>query len=144
MDDATSPLLRWPWGHDETDADKRANIYKSGIGHASVPGCFAPNRLGLLDMAGNVCEWQDGLCTRAKMLQTLEDQAHEHLPKSFAHALTDPGDASDVAATRGSSWIDNDPKRSACSLRGGNHAFAPDYRLGFRVMLSHSNTNSET
>ena len=48
--------LVFPWGNADADIAK-ANYLQSGIGHAVQVGRYAPNSLGLYDMAGNVYEF---------------------------------------------------------------------------------------
>jgi len=122
---------RWPWaGDDEKDVSQRANVSASGIERVSPVGVFAPNAIGLFDMAGNAWEWQDNLYAstsktgyrRVSAAQPL--QTHEDLDKC------------DLPALRGGSWVDQ-PERASCSYRDGGDP--PDFWIdivGFRVVLS--------
>ncbi|MCS3733538.1 formylglycine-generating enzyme required for sulfatase activity [Mucilaginibacter dorajii] len=46
----------FPWGNNDADRQK-ANFIQSGIGQTTKVGSYAPNTLGLYDMAGNVFEF---------------------------------------------------------------------------------------
>ena len=113
----TAVLKRWPWGNDDSLSGQLANIASSNIGQVSVPGCFAPNDLGLLDMTGNVWEWQDGLFDN--------DEQNSSDDLKF----------SDVVAVRGSS-IYGYPISAACSYRSKNPAVHGGNYVGLRVKLS--------
>lgn len=110
-------MKRWPWGNDDSLSGQLANIASSNIGQVSVPGCFAPNDLGLLDMTGNVWEWEDGLFDN--------DEQNSSDDLNF----------SDVVAVRGSS-IYGYPISAACSYRSKNPAVHGGNYVGLRVKLS--------
>ena len=152
---------RWPWGDSVADAGNRANIRISSIDHASVPGCFAPNTAGLLDLAGNVLEFQDGLFAKAERLlqkkpigedshsdeslvtkiQTVHESEYQTLLKTYKHMLTTDWETTDTVALRGGSWL-NHAQDAACSSRNGNMADICGYDLGFRVMLTPEKINN--
>lgn len=144
-------LIRWPWGNEEADAGRRANIHASKIGHASVSGCFAPNAAGLLDLAGNVWEWQCGLFCNAgpvgnddqRRLRATGRSDRHCLPQEFVHVLTDDSDTSDLVVVRGGSWSFG-TLPAACSFCYWNRADFWLKHLGFRVMLSLAKTKTET
>lgn len=132
---------RWPWGPDDSQAGLRANIEESHISHASVPGCFAPNEVGLLDMVGNVWEWQDSVFKRAGVIQAVTDSIHQHLPKHYQGVLKGDWDIRDALVVRGGSWF-FDARFATCSYRNRIRAGGSDDVLGFRVMLSQRGLNN--
>lgn len=133
----SDPKRVWPWEGDDKTAHLKANIAASKIGRGSVVGLFEPNPAGLHDMVGNLWEWQDNLydgkgdtvqrrLAKDKELKSLEDLAK-----------------SDRPALRGGSW-NFTAINARCSFR---HRLAPvdwNYVVGFRVVLSLANLNSET
>ncbi|MDI9333468.1 MAG: SUMF1/EgtB/PvdO family nonheme iron enzyme [Cytophagales bacterium] len=118
---------QWVWGDDASVVKQYANIDEE-IGRVSAVGCYAPNPLGLLDMAGNVWEWQNNLYEpNNSMLEPLEKERE----LIFQSKQQD----SELVALRGGSWIDV-PENARVSYRPG--AFLDDWGndVGFRVMLS--------
>jgi formylglycine-generating enzyme required for sulfatase activity len=127
----------WPWLGDGKTAHLKANIDGSKIGRASVVGLFAPNPVGLHDMAGNLWEWQDNLSDEKG------DTVQRRLVKDEELKSLEDLDKSDRPALRGGSW-GSSAISARCSCRFG---FVPDYwfnYLGFRVVLSLANLKSET
>ncbi len=133
----SDPKRVWPWQGDDKIAHLKANINASEIGRASVVGLFEPNPVGLHDMAGNLWEWQDNL------IDSKGDTVQQRLAKD--KELKSLGDLakSDRPALRGGSWYYS-ANFARCSYRYG---YVPDdwgYDVGFRVVLSLANLNSET
>lgn len=133
--DKASGLPTYPWGDDDGTPELRANIKKSEseseIGHASAVGVFAPNSLGLLDLSGNVWEWQNNLYKGSK--DTFESLAKDRNLVSKAK-----WEDSDLVALRGGSWIFI-PEGARCSYRGGDQPGHWNGSIGFRVMMSLAN-----
>ncbi len=108
---------RWPWGDEEAIATQRANVSGSGIDHVSSVGVFAPNAIGLYDMAGNAWQWMDNLYspssvnTFPRVEIGREFKTHKDLVKSERPAL------------RGGSWV-NYPELASCSFR---NRILPDF-----------------
>ncbi len=138
-----APKTHWPSGDEESDVPKQASVNGSDNQHTSVPGCFAPNATGLLYLADNVWEWQDGLYRKGTALQTVSDTSYQHLPKSYQHALINDRMSDDGVSIRAYER-GNMSQYAMCSHRHFVNAAYWSDNFGFRVMLSHSNTNSET
>jgi formylglycine-generating enzyme required for sulfatase activity len=133
----SDPERVWPWQGDDTIAHLKANIESSKIGRATVLGLFEPNPVGLLDMAGNVWEWQDNLydSNGLSVQQRVENDA--------ALNSTDGLGELKRPALRGGSWGDL-ADNTRCSFR---NRLVPDgwsHYIGFRVVLSLVSPNSET
>ena len=114
--------LRWPWGDDEKNATKSANIHGSDVGEVSSVGVFPPNSIGLYDMAGNAWEWMDNIYA---------DPSGDRFPR----VLRDQDLVTDRLSLRGGSWI-NPPENASCSSRTMAHPFNWGHFIGFRVVLS--------
>jgi formylglycine-generating enzyme required for sulfatase activity len=110
----------WPWGTQE-DVAQRANISESGIEHVSSVGSFAPNPIGLCDMAGNAWQWMDNGYESEDRSMNTRINADEELPHH--------------PALRGASWPSS-PHRARCSSRDGYRPGGWNDLLGFRVVLS--------
>ncbi len=113
----------YPWGNDDIDPH-RANYYDTGIGETGPVALF-PNDLsfhGVMDMAGNVCEW-------------VEDDWHrnyESAPKDESAWIDNPRSLHRVL--RGGSWGDAAWScRVAC--RDGDEPDGRGDDLGFRLVL---------
>lgn len=124
----SSDLRNWPWGDDDKNAAKLANIQASDIARACSVGVFAPNPIGLYDMAGNLSEWMDNLYAPSTdgRLRPSRDQvlfAYENAEKSSQPAL------------RGGSWHVR-PEGARCSFRDRTHPDNYINIIGFRVVLS--------
>ncbi|MEY4911555.1 MAG: hypothetical protein RL761_1218, partial [Pseudomonadota bacterium] len=114
---------RWPWGDSPKTVGLHANTNESDIGGVSSVGCFAPTSIGLLDIAGNVLEWQanaSSLKDSDSLIALLKDQA--------------PVKGS-LVALRGGSWFDI-PEHARCSFRLRDPPGGWYYDIGFRVILS--------
>ena len=138
-DAASADTRQYPWGGaDEKTAHLHANIRASGIGRVSPVGLFAPNPLGLCDLSGNVLEWQNNLY--------LADGSGQHkgLISDVSHLKTyEFFDECDRPALRGGAWnITADDARAL--FRGRSRPVYWGYDVGFRVVLSLANLNSET
>ncbi len=125
-------LEDYPWGNDGVNAKLFANIQGSEIGHASSVGCFAPTPLGLLDMVGNLWEWQDNL--RDKAGKAVEMSKIERIDNKTKVEM----DGLDLVALRGGSWLDESAD-VRCSTRFRSHPADWLYLVGFRVVLSLAN-----
>jgi len=90
-------------------------------GHAPT-GSFRPNRFGLHDVAGNVCEW-------------CQDTWHETYSNAPKTGIAWVDDKSELRVIRGGSW-----SRTASSCRSAYRAWDDpemhDYDLGLRLALS--------
>ena len=116
---------RWPWGDDASTIAQRANVGAAGIAHASSVGLFAPNAIGLHDMAGNVWEWMDNRFDSSKGKGFDRVQPVERYEQI----------AEDYMSLRGGSCVDH-PELASCSYR---LRYLPDKSLngfGVRVVLS--------
>ncbi len=115
----------WPWGDDESTIAQRANVATTGIGEASAVGLFAPNAIGLHDMAGNVLEWMDNTYERSShkdFPRVLPTQRHESLSQ-------------EPLSLRGGSWVAR-PERASCSFRNRDLPGNSLINFGVRVVLS--------
>jgi serine/threonine protein kinase len=100
----------------------QANIRETGLNRPCPVGSFAPNRLGLYDMHGNVYEWCHD---NAEWLERAAGQAGAHLETGARRPEHD-------RILRGGCWEFDAGRARAVSLR----AFAPHERqpsLGLRV-----------
>lgn len=116
---------RWPWGDEASVAAQRANVRTTELGGTSSVGLFAPNAIGLHDMAGNVWEWMDNRFEPSK-------------GKAFARVQAiDTYDqvAKDDMSLRGGSWVDN-PEDASCSSRDWFLPVNSFNYFGVRVVLS--------
>ncbi|MCB4363877.1 SUMF1/EgtB/PvdO family nonheme iron enzyme [Hydrogenophaga taeniospiralis] len=149
-EDHTSDHHQYPGGlAEDDDVHRLANIHGSGIGSCSVVGCFAPNALGIHDLHGNLLEWQDNLYTSEPLHLGCQRLARSENPATH----TEPGQdwlkthekwtESDRPALRGGSWGDAAGFARA-SFRSWNPPDVWDDSIGFRVVLSLANLNSET
>lgn len=120
---------RWPWvGDDVKEVPQRANVSGSGIEHVSAVGVFAPNPIGLFDMAGNAWEWMDNLYADSTVGFARVDIGRDLM----THADLDECDR---PALRGGSWFIR-PVRARCSSRNMFHPDNWNDVVGFRVVLS--------
>jgi formylglycine-generating enzyme required for sulfatase activity len=117
---------KFPWGDDEADIDQRANI-DDKIGHSTTVGCYAPNALGLYDMAGNVREWQGNLFTNSYRDILVSKNRELAIGKTWQ--------TSDRPSMRGGSWV-SDSDFARCSYRFGFHPDYWNHNIGFRIVLS--------
>ena len=120
---------RWPWGDDEKVAAQHANTKSAGIGHLSTVGVFAPNAIGLYDMAGNAWQWTDSLYVN------LSGSDFPHVEPNRDLAMHKDNDKCDRPAYRGGG-SGNPPESAGCSSRGGALAGNWDNNVGLRVVLS--------
>lgn len=89
----------FPWGNNDADRQK-ANFIQSGIGQTTKVGSYAPNTLGLYDMAGNVFEFCLDLWRKneyAELKQSTIDRGFFQFSPPDRHAV----------AIRGGSWNDD-------------------------------------
>jgi formylglycine-generating enzyme required for sulfatase activity len=134
---SSDPKRVWPWEGDDKTVHLKANIAASKIGRASVVGLFEPNPAGLHDMAGNLWEWQDNLhdgkgdTVQRRLAKDTELKSLEDLAESGRPAL------------RGGSW-NGAAGDARCSYRGRGDPDGWGGGIGFRVVLSLANLNSET
>jgi formylglycine-generating enzyme required for sulfatase activity len=120
----------WPWGNQEFDAERHANL-NGTIGGVCTVGLFPPNPIGLHDLAGNQREWMDNLYEAKGGDFNRVDRdsillSHEWLQNS------------DLPALLGSSWIDT-PDDARCYFRRRSLPVACPTSIGFRVVLSLAN-----
>lgn len=121
----------WPWGESD-DAAQRANVSESGVNRVSAVGCFAPNPFGVWDLSGNVWEWMgNAYQDPAHTAQTLLPEREKQLGEKLHPAL------------RGGSWLDPADFARA-SVRSRDPPDDWRYFMGFRVVLSLANLNSDT
>lgn len=113
---------RWPWGDEAKTAPQRANIDASGIGHVSSVGVFAPNAIGLYDIAGNAWQWMDN-----------RSQPSER--ETFAPVKRDATLDNVLLSLCGGSWFDS-PVYASCSSRSGYRPVDCFNYVGVRVVLS--------
>jgi formylglycine-generating enzyme required for sulfatase activity len=116
---------RWPWGDAISNIAQRANVSGFGIGSTSTVGVFAPNAIGLHDMAGNAWEWTNNRFDASK------EQDFAHVPTVGAYEEIAENDVS----LRGGSWFD-DPELASCSYRFGGPPSYFGNGIGLRVVLS--------
>jgi formylglycine-generating enzyme required for sulfatase activity len=142
----------YSWGKSADNDEQKANIDDSGIGHASVVGLFAPSELGLMDMYGNLWEWQDNLYADKgkhkawqridRITGVIETTANGKAECKDWLQTADEWEKSALPALRGGSWFSH-----AVSARASfRYRFLPDYYdliLGFRVVLSLASSGSE-
>lgn len=128
---------RSPWSDDELVAAQRANVGKTRIGRVSPPGAFAPNAIGLYDMAGNAWQWMDNL------YRVGEGEKFLFVTVDRTLVTSETLEKSDVPALRGGSWFDR-PGRAACSYRFRNLPGGWLHVIGFRVVLSLAEKRSVT
>ncbi len=131
--DADGGSLRYPWGDSLPPPPRAGNFadlgarsaltlvmrdYNDGEVVTAPVGSFAPNRLGLYDLAGNVAEWMHDFYGSVGLSGTVP---------------TDPlgADTGESHSIRGSSWTHS----SITELRLSHRDFGaePRYDLGFRV-----------
>jgi formylglycine-generating enzyme required for sulfatase activity len=115
---------RWPWGDDASIAAQSANLASTGIAHTSTVGVFAPNAIGLHDIAGNVWEWMDNRYELSKN----EELAQVQRTIRYEPIATDP------VSLRGGSCIDH-PADASCSDRLLNLPGRSTNAFGLRVAL---------
>lgn len=120
---------RWPWGDNERVAAQRANTKSAGIGHLSTVGVFAPNAIGLYDMAGNAWQWMDSLYVNLSSSDFPRVEPNRNL------AMHKDNDKCDRPAHRGGGW-GNPPESAGCSSRAGMLAGNWYDNVGVRVVLS--------
>lgn len=121
---------RWPWGDDLSAAASHANLEVTALRHSSPVGLFAPNPLGLYDLAGNLWEWQDNLKG-----DPLGSSLVSRVEPGMALTTHERLDQCAVVAIRGGSWI-NDPNGARCAFR---FKLQPGWGIitaGLRVVLS--------
>ena len=131
-----SGLPTYPWGDDDGKPELRSNIEKSEIKRASAVGVFAPNSLGLLDLSGNLWEWQNNLYSG-------KNDKFDVILKDRVLVSQEKWEDAEHVALRGGSWF-GDPEFARVSYR---NRYRPDdwnYGIGFRVMLSLANLKSAT
>ena len=139
----------WPWGDDHESVHLRANIEDSKIGRASVVGLFAPNLLGLFDLAGNLWEWQDNL---------LQDKGRYRAWTRIPKMVEEPSSSQDsqdwllttqewkesaLPALRGGSWMGLVGQETN-SFRFGQLPDMWNVGFGFRLVLSLASEGYET
>jgi formylglycine-generating enzyme required for sulfatase activity len=121
---------RWPWEGSGNDAEieKRLNYNIFNLLELSAVGIFAPNPIGLYDMAGNAKEFMDN------RFEPIVDNGFVRIKQDEYLSLAD-GPTSDSLSLRGGSWVSS-LERCTCSYRERvNPGFSfPD--AGFRVVLS--------
>ncbi|MCG8586201.1 MAG: formylglycine-generating enzyme family protein, partial [Pirellulales bacterium] len=124
--------MPYPWGNHELDGGRRlANYWRSGVAPNDVVGSpravpvaqFAPNGLGLYDVAGNVWEW----CG--------DWYAADAYQRGDAQNPTGP-DSGNKRIARGGSWVGSDHGPAEIMVHHRGHfppAFSANH-LGFRCV----------
>lgn len=114
----------YPWG--EMIDPARANYFYSeqgqrvGLGHRTPAGTYPPNRFGISDLCGNVCEWT-------------EDTWHPSYPGAPDDGSPWVGDISNpLRVIRGGAW-DYLPRLLRVSWRDAYPQFKIRDNLGFRI-----------
>ena len=115
----------WPWGDDKLTAAQQANVEGSKIERASTVGVFAPNAIGLHDIAGNAWEWMDNRY----------EQSRQEAFKRISPAENLTNERSDAVSLRGGSWLFV-PENASCSYRLRLLPVNSDLNIGVRVVLS--------
>ena len=118
----------YPWGNEPDD--NRANYHDTGLTTTTPVGCFAPNGLGLYDMAGNVAEWTRSLWGNVTNRPTYlypyvaNDREREHLKAG--------DDMSRIV--RGGSY-DHLQTGIRCAHRARSNPNERSEEIGFRIVL---------
>lgn len=119
---------RYPWPGDEVDPEK-VNYVETDIGSTSAVGCFpgGVSPYGCLDMAGNVWEWTRSLWKNYPY--TPSDKSREDLTveKDVSRVLRGGAFGYPYGLVR-------------CACRSGTIPFYRPGSIGFRIVLSPSNS----
>jgi formylglycine-generating enzyme required for sulfatase activity len=150
---------RWPlpWGDEEANAHRYANVDGNKLGRPNAVGLFECNPLGLADMAGNVWEWQDNLYQPrpsgtavqgalkgvARALGIANDTVDGKAPMAtYARVAKEAAPKrgadlkdTDRPALRGGSWL-HSTEGARCAYRLGGRPDGSDPDTGVRVVLS--------
>jgi formylglycine-generating enzyme required for sulfatase activity len=125
----TTHTDRWVTGTHNSEIYKYANV-DTRVG-LSVVGCYAPNPLGLLDLTGNLWEWQDNVYNAER--DSPIEPTPEHFELNSEVSLGDPF----YFPLRGGAWFG--PEIAQVSTRKKSLPDSWDFTIGFRVMLSLAN-----
>lgn len=139
----------WPWGDDHEPVHLRANIEDSKIGRACVVGLFAPNPLGLFDLAGNLWEWQDNLVQDkgryrawARIPKMVNEPSNGQESQDWLVTSQEWKDSA-LPALRGGSWMGLVGQETN-SFRFGQLPDMWNVGFGFRLVLAPASKGYET
>jgi len=125
--------LRWHWGSEWQE--DRANTEEAHLGETSAVGVFpaGASPYGVLDLVGNVWEW-----TRSRWGKQSIRKPDYSYPYRPDDGREDPS-GTDLRVVRGGSW-DKFQRHARCAVRGGGVPDSFDSDIGFRVVVSLSNS----
>ena len=119
-------VWRWPWGDDASNIAQRANIDLTAAPRTITGvGLFAPNQIGLHDMAGNVWEWMDNRADSSGNSDFAAVGRAERYEEIRNQSLS----------LRGGSWL-SPPEYATCAYSGGYLPDKTDRSVGLRIVLS--------